>query len=361
MDARGIQQLDAVLQGSRGIFPHHFLQLRLCVKFSLTLCLQIVRVIGVHVIGGEIARLERLCGLDMLHVDHGRLIPVPRSDQRVGKGVGGGPVGEGHQPLLFIADRFVLDSFIPDLGKGGLEGLCILGGGHIFSLVTGKVGVILIGVGHQAVLPFYANDVSQHPLGNIVAIVAGTIPVPAQEKLVAMKDVDDSLAVLDDLGQQALVIHIFMGIDRVVVYPHAVDEPQGLLPRRLPGDVVLVKGVVEVVVEDSIHADSIGAQLLDIAKPPQVGGFIDGKVGGPLSGNAYTHIHPANSKRFVLPVALHVDGVLVGFHEGGHRGVGVEIYIEAQDKIGVPASKAQHDQCAHADDEFFQMPSSFPR
>ena len=110
----------------------------------------------------------------MLRVHSGAFQKVVGDLRRIAEGVGGGPVGEGHQPLLPVPAGLVLDDVVHRLGQHGLEGGGVLGGGHIGTLVGGTLRVFVVGVGDGHVLPLHAQDIADHPIGHVVAVAART-------------------------------------------------------------------------------------------------------------------------------------------------------------------------------------------
>ena len=111
-----------------------------------------------------------------------------------------------------------------------------------------------------------------------------------------MEHVHQGLAVVQQGLEKVVVIGVPVGVLHIVVDPDPVDEPQGLLPRRLPGGIVLVKGVVEVVVQEGVHPDGVGPKLLDVSKPPQVGLLVDGIVRGEVARDAHTQVDAPDLK-----------------------------------------------------------------
>ena len=118
-----------------------------------------------------------------------------------------------------------------------------------------------------------------------------------------------------------------MGILHIIVDPHAVDQPQRLQALGFPLGVVFVKGVVEIILQNGIHPDGVGAHLLDPFKPAQIGLLVDGIICGPLAGQTHAQVDAPDLKGFVSPVPLHIDGVFVGLHECGDRSIRVQIDV----------------------------------
>ena len=137
---------------------------------------QIVRVVRIHMVGGKLAGEELLRTPDMLHIHIGAFHEKALDRLRIIKGIGGGPVGEGHQLLHVVALRLVGDDRITHLRKQRLKGTGILRGVEIGAGVRVMglaVAVFLVCKDNCEVLPFHAQDIADHPGRDVILI--GTV------------------------------------------------------------------------------------------------------------------------------------------------------------------------------------------
>ena len=145
-----------------------------------------------------------------------------------------------------------------------------------------------------------------------------------------------------------------MGVLHIVVHPYPVDKPQWLQALLLPGGIIFIEGVIEIIVQDGIHPDGVGAQFLDPLEPAEVGLLVDGVVGGKVSRDAHAQVDAPDLEGLVHPIPLHVNGVFVGLHKCGHRLIRVRGKIDPQVIVGIVPRKDKHHQSAHGQDKFFQ-------
>ena len=169
-----------------------------------------------------------------------------------------------------------------------------------------------------------------------------------------MKDVHQRLAVVNQSLEEVVVIGVPVGVLHIVVHPDSVDEPQRLLTSRFPLGIVLVKGIVEIVVQDGIDPDGVGPQVLNLLEPPQVRFLVNGTVGSEMSRDAHAQVDPPDLKGLVNTVPLHVNGILVGLHKRGHRLIRARGEIDPQVIVGIVSGEKEHHQSAHSQDKLFQ-------
>ena len=354
LNGRALELGEPVLQVGPDHRAHAAVNLSVGVLAGLVHDLQIVGEIGVHVVGGEEAGEEVLRGQHMLHVHAGQLLPVVRHRRRVDKGVRGGPVGEGHQPLLAVAPGLVCNEAVPHLAQQGLKGGGLRGGVQVGALVGAQRLALLVGVDHQTALPLHADEVADDPLRHVLPVPAGA-RAPAQGQVpVSVENVRQDPAVLQEGLENPVVIGVPVGELHVVVDPDAVEQVQGLLPAL----VVVVEGVVERVVVDGVDPDGVGPQVLNLCKPAQIGVVVHRVVGGPVAGNAHAQIHPPYLEGLVRAVPLHQNGLALGSGEGFHRLVLAERHVHAEPVVGRIGGEAQQGQDAHGNNEFLQRPAS---
>ena len=99
-------------------------------------------------------------------------------------------------------------------------------------------------------------------------------------------------------AQKIAVIGVPVGVLDIVVHPNALNQPERLLPIL----VVLIERLVEIIRLDGIDPHGIGAHLLDVPKPAQIGLFVNGKIGGPLSRLAGAQGHAPDLKFLIAAV-----------------------------------------------------------
>ena len=315
---------------------------------------QIVGIVGVDMVGGKLPRQKIFRTPDVLHVHLGALHEKVGHTLRIEEGVRGGPVGKSHQALLLVALGLVLDDLVAHLGEHHLKGGGVLGGVEILSLVRGVVLhalVFPVRVDNGDILPLHAQNVADDPLGDIppVGAGAGAGHLTQGDLLVAVDHIHHGPAVVQEGIKKIIVIRIPMGILDVIVDPDAMDEPQRLLPIL----VIFVESLVEIVRLHGVNAQCVGAQLLYLGKPAQVGLLVHGKVRGPLPRLTGTHIDAFDRKDLISAVRQAVNLPALRAHEGGDRLLRMQVNIPAQAVVGVIISDVERHQGSDQNDKLF--------
>ena len=315
---------------------------------------EIIGIVGVNVVGNELSGQKSVLGGDVLHV-HLSAFHEKRGDVfGVEEGIRGGPVGEGHKALLLVAAALVGDDLVPRLRQHGLKGAGILRGGEIGALIRRLIGVLVVGVGDGHVLPLHAQNVADDPAGYVLGVGAGACAPPESDLLVAVEYVHQRAAVPNEGVQKVLVVGIAVGVLHIVVDPYAVDEPERLLSGGLPRGVVLIKSIIEIVVQGDVYPHRVGAHLLHLAKPAQIGGLVNGVVRGPLGGAAHAQIHALDGERLRAAAAIHIDILLVRGHKGRDLLPRVQVDVPPQPVAHGVIGEIEHDESGEHDDELFQ-------
>ena len=291
---------------------------------------EIVGIVGIHMVGGKLTGEEGILRADVLHVHLRALHKKGRDILRIEERIGGRPVGEGDEPLALIAAALVFNDPVARLRQHGLKGGGVLRRGEVRSLIGRQIGVFVVGVGDGHILPLHAEDVGDDPAGNILIVKARSRAPPERDLLVAVQNVDQRAPVLDKCIEKVLIVGVAVGILHIVVDPHAVDQPERLLAVLLAQRVVLVEGVVEVVVERNIDAHGVRAHLLHLGKPAQIGLLADGVVRRPLARDAHAEVHTLDGELLRSRAAVHIKVLHVGGHESADRRVRLKVDVPAE-------------------------------
>ena len=106
--------------------------------------------------------------------------------------------------------------------------------------------------------------------------------MPQFDQTLSMNDVDHRTDIFFETCKVLCVESVHVGILHVVVDPYAMNEV-----KRIGVVLVeLVERLVEVRSQEDVHADGIGAHVLDLLEPPQIRLLVDGVVGGEVAGDA---------------------------------------------------------------------------
>ena len=314
---------------------------------------EIVGIVGIHMVGGKLTGEEGILRADVLHVHLRALHKESRDILRIEERIGGRPVGEGDEPLALIAAALVFNDPVARLRQHGLKGGGVLRRGEIRALIRRHIGILVVGVGDGHILPLHTEDIADDPAGNVLIVKARSRAPPERDLLVAVQNVDQCAPVPDEGLKKVLVIGVAVGVLDIVVDPHAVDEPERFLVRLLARGVVLVEGVVEVVVERNIDAHGVRAHLLHLGKPAQIGLLADGVVRRPLARDAHAEVYALNDKRLGTAAAIHVNALRIRGHKGRHRLVRLQVDVPSQPVARRVISKIEQDQSGKRDDKFF--------
>ena len=315
--------------------------------------IEIVGIVGIHMVGGKLTGEEGVLRTDMLHVHLRALHKKGRDILRIEERIGGRPVGEGDEPLGLIAAALIFNDPIARLRQHGLKGGGVLRRGEVRALIRRYIGILVVGVGDGHILPLHAEDVADDPAGNILIVKARSRAPPERDLLVAVQNVDQCAPVPDEGLKKVLVIGVAVGVLDIVVHPYAMDQPERLLVRLLARGVVLVEGVVEVVVERNIDAHGVRAHLLHLGKPAQIGLPVDGVVRRPLARDAHAEVHALDGELLRSRAAVHIKVLRVGGHESADRLVRLQVDVPSQPVARRVISKIEQDQSGKRDDKFF--------
>ena len=304
-------------------------------------------------IGNELPGKKGVLRTDMLHIHLRALHKKGRDILRIEERIGGRPVGEGDEPLALIAAALVFNDPVAHLREHGFKGGGVLRRGEVRSLIGRQIGVFVVGVGDGHILPLHTENIADDPAGNVLIVKARSRAPPERDLLVAVQNVDQRAPVLDKRIEKVLIVGVAVGVLDIVVHPYAVDEPERFLVRLLARGVVLVEGVVEVVVERNVDAHGVGAHLLHLPEPAQVGLPVDGVVRRPLARKADAEVYALNGKRLGTAAAIHVNALRIRGHKGRHRLVRLQVDVPSQPVARRVISKIEQDQSGKRDDKFF--------
>ena len=303
-----------------------------------------VLIIGIGMVAGELAGQDPVGGTDMLHVHGGALAEKAGHLLRIREGVGGLPVGEGEQTLFVVTGALVGQQAVPHLGQHGLEGRSVPGGVEILALIAVSVRVFLVGVGNGHVLPLHAQNIADDPLRNIAEIQPGAhVGVTDKNGPLPVDDVHHHQCVIDEFLAELVVKGIHVGVLDVIIDPHALQK----IERLFAALVILIKGVIEIIGENGIDTNGVGAHFLYLGEPAQVGLLVNGVVGGPMPRQAGAHVDAPNRKFLPPAVLLKLDGLALCAHEGGGQGVGGHIDIKAGLKNDGEQGQQNQQDCCH--------------
>ena len=304
-------------------------------------------------IGNELPGKKGVLRTDMLHIHLRALHKKGRDILRIEERIGGRPVGEGDEPLALIAAALVFNDPVARLRQHGLKGGGVLRRGEVRSLIGRQIGVFVVGVGDGHILPLHAEDVGDDPAGNILIVKARSRAPPERDLLVAVQNVDQRAPVLDKRIEKVLIVGVAVGILHIVVDPHAVDQPERLLAVLLAQRVVFIEGIIKIVMQRNVNAYGIGAHLLHLPEPAQVGLPVDGVVRRPLARKADAEVYALNGKRLGTAAAIHVNALRIRGHKGRHRLVRLQVDVPSQPVARRVISKIEQDQSGKRDDKFF--------
>ena len=164
-----------------------------------------------------------------------------------------------------------------------------------------------------------------------------------------MDNVHHGAAIPKKRVQQFLIIGIPVGIENVVVNPNPVDQIQRLL--TLP--VILIKRVIEIVLQNRINPDCVGSHILDLAKPPKIHFLIYGVIRCPLSRHPHPHIHASHLKRDILLSLFQTDIFSVNRHKRGDGHIGGYVYVDSMTVINGVSQKKEGYEDTNSNDIFF--------
>ena len=314
---------------------------------------EIVGIVGIHMVGGKLTGKKGVLSADVLHVHLRALHKESRDILRIEERIGGRPVGEGDEPLALIAAALVFNDPVAHLREHGFKGGGVLRRGEVRSLIGRQIGILVVGVGDGHILPLHAENIADDPAGNVLIVKARSRAPPERDLLVAVQNVDQCAPVPDEGLKKVLIVGVAVGVLDIVVHPYAVDQPERLLAVLLARGVVLVEGVVEVVVERNIDAHGVGAHLLHLPEPAQVGLPVDGVVRRPLARDAHAEVYALNDKRLGTAAVIHVNALRIRGHKGRHRLVRLQVDVPSQPVARRVISKIEQDQSGKRDDKFF--------
>ena len=314
---------------------------------------EIVGIVGIHMVGGKLTGEEGILSADVLHVHLRALHKESRDILRVEEGVGGRPVGKRHKALGLVAAALVFNDPVAHLREHGFKGGGVLRRGEVRSLIGRQIGVFVVGVGDGHILPLHAEDVGDDPAGNILIVKARSRAPPERDLLVAVQNVDQCAPVLDKRIEKVLIVGVAVGILHIVVDPHAVDQPERLLAVLHAQRVVFIEGIIKIVMQRNVNAYGIGAHLLHLPEPAQVGLPVDGVVRRPLARDAHAEVYALNDKRLGTAAAIHVNALRIRGHKGRHRLVRLQVDVPSQPVARRVISKIEQDQSGKRDDKFF--------
>ena len=314
---------------------------------------EIVGIVGIHMVGGKLTGEEGILSADVLHVHLRALHKESRDILRVEEGVGGRPVGKRHKALGLVAAAFIGDDPIAHLREHGFKGGGVLRRGEVRSLIGRQIGVFVVGVGDGHILPLHAEDVGDDPAGNILIVKARSRAPPERDLLVAVQNVDQCAPVPDEGLKKVLIIGVAVGVLDIVVHPYAVDEPERFLAVLLAQRVVFIEGIIKIVMQRNVDAHGVRAHLLHLGKPAQIGLLADGVVRRPLARKANAEVYALNDKRLGTAAAIHVNALRIRGHKGRHRLVRLQVDVPSQPVARRVISKIEQDQSGKCDDKFF--------
>ena len=314
---------------------------------------EIVGIVGIDMIGNELPGKKGVLRTDMLHIHLRALHKKGRDILRIEERIGGRPVGEGDEPLALIAAALVFNDPVARLRQHGLKGGGVLRRGEVRSLIGRQIGVFVVGVGDGHILPLHTENIADDPAGNILIVKARSRAPPERDLLVAVQNVDQRAPVLDKCIEKVLIVGVAVGILHIVVDPHAVDQPERLLAVLLAQRVVFIEGIIKIVMQRNVNAYGIGAHLLHLPEPAQVGLPVDGVVRRPLARKADAEVYALNGKRLGTAAAIHVNALRIRGHKGRHRLVRLQVDVPSQPVARRVISKIEQDQSGKRDDKFF--------
>ena len=74
------------------------------------------------------------------------------------------PVGESDKPLFFIFFTFIPDDFVSDFSKHSFKWRGFFGRIHIIPMIAVVFRLHMIRIGDGNIFPFYAQNITQHPV-----------------------------------------------------------------------------------------------------------------------------------------------------------------------------------------------------
>ena len=170
---------------------------------------------------------------------------------------------------------------------------------------------------------------------------------------VSVEHIHKRSAILDERVEKVLIVGVAVGILHIVVDPYAVDQPERLLAVLLAQRVIFVEGIIKIVMQRNVNAYGIGAHLLHLPEPAQVGLPVDGVVRRPLARKADAEVYALNGKRLGTAAAIHVNALRIRGHKGRHRLVRLQVDVPSQPVARRVISKIEQDQSGKRDDKFF--------
>ena len=308
----------------------------------------IVGKVRVDVVRREHAAPRLVRGHDMLHVHRGELVEQVLHHLGVREGIGAGPVGEREQALLAIAAALVGNDAVAQFGQHGLEGRRVVGGVQVASGKATAVGILHVGVGHRARFPLHAHDVAQHPGRHVPPVRSRASHASQLHHALSVDGVDDGTGVGLELALVVGIEAVHVRVPRIVVQPNAVDEVQ----RMRVVVVVFVEGLVERVAQQRVHPDGVGAHVLDLREPPQIGFLVQGVVRREVARLPRAQIDAAYLELLEAVALVHQDGAPFGGRERVHvpvlrEQIPAPSFVEVQ--VGARQGQGEDDDCC--DDE----------
>ena len=189
-------QIDSV-----GVIAAVLLQIVLRIRYLLfprIIMTQIVRIIGIHMVGRKLTGKKFICGGNMLHIHlctfHKQLVDL----LRIVHGVRCRPVRKCHQALFLIFFALIHNDLVTGLCQHGFKGCGIFGRIHILPPVGTVLPAHMVRIRNRHILPLYTHDISQHPPGDILCIGTAGVGCAVSQVhfLPAVDDIYQSPAVL---------------------------------------------------------------------------------------------------------------------------------------------------------------------